>query len=153
MSVPVGKRGKGQLQVLNMVSQLSAYTVKALRNDQVIPKSSRWILASKIADECLGAYRNIRKANSVKVDSGADGPEEAWKDYLRRRRHQKKAYRNLEALLGLLDITYNAYCIPDYKICEWAGLAVETEEKLLAWMQSDKRRYGSAGKMAGTGGT
>ena len=141
MSVPVGKRGKGELQVLRMLNDLTLYTVRILRQEKVIPKSSRWVLSSWIAKECMTAYCCVRKANSIKVDAENEGYDTALKAYRKRRKKQKKAYRCLDSMLGLIDIAYNTFKIQDYIVQEWARLIVEAEDKLQAWIRSDKRRF------------
>lgn len=141
MSVPVGKRGEGKLQVLRYTRDLAVLTTKTLRREDVIPKSSRWLIAHDIAHECMKAYKHIRRANLYEVNPEKQGYKQAKKNFRSRRKHQLKAYKNFECMLGLLDIAYNAFEIPDYKMEEWAGLVVETSDKLASWARSDKRRY------------
>lgn len=130
MSVRKGDRGESKLDVLNWCRILSAYTVQACRNEKIFPKSSRWIMAKPIIDECISAMTCIRRANA------ADLYEQT--EY--RRNQQAEAYCHLEALLSLINLAYDSFNIDGTKIETWTGHAVNTENTLRAWMKSDRQR-------------
>lgn len=133
MSVVVGKRSQGKLRVLNDASDVVRYTLSSVKNEKVFPKSYRWLLSQKIADEAVDAYALIRRANAVNVKNA--------KDYEYRRNQQLRAYAHLEALLGLIDIAFNVLNIEARRVEFWTGLILQTENSLKNWARSDKTRY------------
>ena len=133
MSVVTGKRTQGKLRVLNDSAEVVRYTLSAVKNEKVFPKSYRWLLSQKIADGAVDAYACIRRANAVNVKNA--------KDYEYRRNQQLRAYAHLEALLGLIDIAFNVLSIEARSIEFWTGLILQTENSLKNWARSDKTRY------------
>ena len=76
MSVRVGDRSEGTLSVLNDIRILGEYTIQICKSEKVFPKSSRWILAKPIVDECVSAlacvepmlYSYKRKWTTITVE-------------------------------------------------------------------------------------
>ena len=137
MSVRVGDRQQGKLQVLNKARVLKRYTLAVLKNDKYFPKSVRWMYAQPIHQEMRAACSCIRRANAVRV-SGTINKEN---EYKYRRMQQVEAYAHLEALLDLIDDVYLARYISGRQAEHWTQLIVETEEYLMAWVRSDAERY------------
>lgn len=133
MSVRKGDRGETKLEVLDWCRILSTYTVQACRNEKIFPKSSRWIMAKPIVDECISAMTCIRRANA------ADLYEQS--EY--RRNQQTEAYCHLEALLSLINLAYDSFGIEGGKVETWTGHVIHTENTLRAWMKSDRQRLKS----------
>lgn len=133
MSVRKGDRTVGNLQVLELAKQLVKYTLERVASERCIPKKQRWVLGDKIASACLNAVTNIRKANSVLVQT--------HEDYMLRRKYQNEAHAELGALYALVDVALNIYPIPSSTVETWSNLIYDTDEKLKAWMRSDKERY------------
>lgn len=133
MSVVTGKRTQGKLRVLNDSAEVVRYTLSAVKNEKVFPKSYRWLLSQKIADEAVDSYACIRRANAVNVKNA--------KDYEYRRDQQLRAYAHLEALLGLVDVAFNVLSIEVRRIEYWTELILKTENSLKNWGRSDKNRY------------
>lgn len=138
MSVVTGKRTQGKLRVLNDSAEVVRYTLSAVKNEKVFPKSYRWLLSQKIADEAVNSYACIRRANAVNVKNA--------KDYEYRRDQQLRAYAHLEALLGLIDIAFNVLSIEARRIEYWTELILKTENSLKNWGKSDKNRYSGVTK-------
>lgn len=135
MAVVKGERTEGQLQVLDKMRVLAAHTFTKCKQEKIFPKSSRWMLAKPIMDECLGALTAIRRANAVFV--GTDPV--SWRY---RRSQQIEAHSHIDALMTLLDLAYNTFHIDPKQMSYWIQLTLETDDKLKAWMKSDKERYG-----------
>jgi hypothetical protein len=133
MSVVTGKRTQGKLRVLNDSAEVVRYTLSAVKNEKVFPKSYRWLLSQKIADEAVDSYACIRRANAVNVKNA--------RDYEYRRDQQLRAYAHLEALLGLVDVAFNVLNIEVRRIEYWTELILKTENSLKNWGRSDKNRY------------
>lgn len=137
MSVRVGDRQQGKLQVLNKARVLKRYTLAVLKNDKYFPKSVRWMYAQPIHQEMRAACSCIRRANAVRVSDTINKENE----YKYRRMQQVEAYAHLEALLDLIDDIYLARYISGRQAEHWTQLIVETEEYLMAWVRSDAERY------------
>lgn len=137
MSVRVGDRHPGELQVLRKGRELCAYTIKICRNEGSFPKSQRWTLTQKIVSEATDAYSCIKRANATFVKN-AIIPSEA---YRYRYRQQMEAHAHLSALDALVDISYELNNIDSKRIEYWAGLIQETDRLLKAWMKSDQDSF------------
>lgn len=137
MSVRIGDRQQGKLQVLNKARVLKRYTLAVLKNDKYFPKSVRWMYAQPIHQEMRAACSCIRRANAVRVSDTINKENE----YKYRRMQQVEAYAHLEALLDLIDDVYLARYISGRQAEHWTQLIVETEEYLMAWVRSDAERY------------
>ena len=137
MSVRVGDRQQGKLQVLNKARVLKRDTLAVLKNDKYFPKSVRWMYAQPIHQEMRAACSCIRRANAVRVSDTINKENE----YKYRRMQQVEAYAHLEALLDLIDDVYLARYISGCQAEHWTQLIVETEEYLMAWVRSDAERY------------
>lgn len=140
MAVVKGERTEGYLVVLNKMRILSVHTLEKCRQEKIFPKSSRWVMAKPIMDECLAALTAIRRANAVFV--GSDPV--AWRY---RRSQQIEAHSHIDAFMTLLDLAYNTFRIEPQQMEYWMKLTSETDEKLKAWMKSDKERYGHLSKI------
>ena len=137
MSVRKSERSQGKLQVLNLAKYCCTYTLSLCRNERVFPKSQRWLITSKVANEAVEALTCIRRANSVLITPGPNMEEE----YQYRSMQQLEAHAHLEALLSLIDISFALNNIAPDRIQFWTKLIVDTDEKLRAWTRSDKERY------------
>lgn len=137
MSVRKGERSEGKLQVLKLSADLCVYTLKLCKNETIFPKSQRWLLTSKIANEAVDVMSCVRRANSVLL---AASPT-LESDYAYRHSQQVEAHSHIGALYSLMDIAYQMNGIEEHRIEYWTQLAMETDEKLKAWMRSDKERY------------
>lgn len=51
------------------------------------------------------------------------------------------AHSHLDAMLSLIDLAYISFNIEPKRIEYWTGLALHADDKLKAWMKSDKERY------------
>ena len=138
MSVRVGDRNEGTLGVLNDIRILGTYTIQSCKQEKVFPKSSRWIMAKPIVDECISALTCVRRANAVYVQTKFD--------YDYRRNNQVQAHSHLDAMLSLIDLAYTSFDIDSKKIEYWTGLILKADDKLKAWMKSDKERYKNIGQ-------
>lgn len=134
------------MQVLQLSRELTIYTIKICKNEKVFPKSYRWILTQQIVNEAVEAMNCIRRANSTRLPDGKMQKDVASDNARYRLRQQSEAYSHLEALLGMMDIAYGALPISGDRMEYWTGLVVGVEEKLKAWVKSDKKRVSDAHK-------
>lgn len=114
---------------------LCTHTLKLCRNEKYFPKSQRWLFTQKVANEAVDALTCIRKANATL----ADGTEE---HYRLRSGYQAEAHAHLGALYALVDIAYNMGTgLGSDQVAFWTELIRDTDEKLKAWIRSDKKIY------------
>lgn len=137
MSVRTGDRTQGKLQVLDLAMKLCVHTLQLCKNDKLFPKSQRWLLTSKIANEATEAMMCIRRANATMVD---EAHYETRRQY--RAGQQMEAHARLASLIALIDVAYGMNStIGGDRVEYWTRLIVETDERLKAWMRSDSKRY------------
>lgn len=135
MSVRKGDRTQGKLEVLNLAMNLCIYTLQLCRNEKYFPKSQRWLLTQKIANEAVDALACIRRANATFID----GTEER---YQYRSGQQAEAHARLGALYALVDIAFNMNSgLGADQVEYWTGLIRDTDTKLKAWAKSDKKTH------------
>lgn len=136
MSVRKGDRGEGKLEVLNYARILKQYSLQIVKNDKHFPKSTRWLYAAPLANEVRSACSCIRRANATYI--GDRGYED---DYRYRHMQQVEAHAHLDALLDLVDDAYLAGYITGKQTEFWTGQILKTDDKLKAWIKSDKSRF------------
>ena len=61
MSVRKGDRTQGKLEVLNLAMNLCTHTLQLCRNEKYFPKSQRWLLTQKIANEAVDALEKMKQ--------------------------------------------------------------------------------------------
>lgn len=119
MSVCVGDRSPGRLQVLNDSTELIKYTHQLCRNEKVFPKSRRWMITSKIVDYNTEIFLLIREAYENSKEEGMK--EESKHKYA-------IARGKLAAFQSLVDLAYYICGIEDSRIEHWTSLI----DKLMA---------------------
>ena len=135
MSVRKGDRTQGKLEVLNLAMNLCTHTLQLCKNEKYFPKSQRWMFTQKVANEAVDALTSIRKANATLLDGSED-------KYRYRRERQTAAHANLGALYALIDVAYNMNSgLGDDQVKYWTELVRNTDDKLKAWIRSDKKTY------------
>ena len=102
MSVRKGDRTQGKLEVLKLASDLCVYTLNTCRAEKVFPKSQRWLMTQRIANEAIDGLTCIRRANATLV---GDGPT-AEKNFQYRNGQQVEAHAHYGALYSLVDLSY-----------------------------------------------
>lgn len=137
MSVRVGDRTQGKLEVLKLATDLCIYTLTICKNEKIFPKSNRWLLTQKIVNESVDALACIRRANATLITNGELGKEMFKYRYMQ----QIQAHSHLGALYALADIAYNVCPIENDRIEHWTKLIQNTDEKLKAWMRANKTTY------------
>lgn len=137
MSVRKGDRTQGKLEVLRLANELATYTLTICKNEKLFPKSQRWLLTQKIANEAVDTLACIRRANATLVS----GPE-AEDRFRYRHGQQTEAHAHLGAMYALADLAYslNSQIGPD-RMEHWTSLISDTDEKLKAWQTANTNDY------------
>ena len=134
MSVRSDKRGETKLAVLENAKKLSEYTLRKCTNNNIFPLRFRNSITTRLNNASMDAMICIFKANKVLVKT-----EE---DFTMRRNFQNEAHANIQTMLVLIDLAYKMFeGLTGKKVDYWITLCYETDEKLMAWMRSDAKRY------------
>ena len=120
--------------LLVKTEELMIWLTGKLCNEQVFPKRSRWLFGGKIADLMNDYHTAVHKANEIKV---ATQQERDLRHY-----YQTMAYSNLMALDAKINLAQRALDIEPEKLHHYATLCNACRTMLLAWMNSDTKRYG-----------
>lgn len=128
-----GDQKEGKLQVINASRLLMDYTYDRVRDQNIFPKSQRWLLAKNVWDYAFGARRNIVHANSIRVESKSDAEE--------RLLSEKKALADIEGLEVLIDLMYLKGLISEDRASYWVGLCREVVKPLNGLLKTDRERY------------
>jgi len=133
MAVPEGKRTESKLVVQTKVIELAEYTITICSNEKNFPKRYRWCLTNKIVDTALEIMNDVNTANSIYVSTKGD--------YELRRHYQTNALAYTARLLGLMEVAYIKFNIPDKRIKHWTQLVVDARELIKKWRKSDSDRF------------
>ena len=137
MSVRKGDRTQGRLEVLDRAMKLCVHTLTLCKSEELFPKSQRWILTQKIANEAVDALACIRRANATLVDGINIDERHNYGS-----RQQTEAHAHLGALYALVDIAYNMNKgIDGNRVANWTQMIVDTDDRLKAWMRANDNDY------------
>lgn len=137
MTVRKADRGESKLEVLNLSRNLAVHTIRLCKNEEAFPKRQRWVFTKRIVDDALDVYECVRMANSTLLSGGPT----LEADYQFRRARQVEAHAKLNSLMSLIDLAFEAGNVGERRATHWMSLAKETNDRLKAWMRSDKKRY------------
>lgn len=114
--------------------ELTDHIFRKLCNEKVFPKRSRWLFSGKIADLCNDYMNCVDLANETRVVTQEE----------RDKRHywQTMAMSNLMALDARVNQAGRILGIDPNVMEYYAGLVNECRRLLLAWMNSDEKRFG-----------
>lgn len=136
MAVRKSERSESKLQVLNDARILASYTLDICKKDKIFPKSSRWIAAKRLMDECMDIIACIAQANSFPVTE----------EFIEKRGElQYQARGHLNTMLAFLEIVYYdpSFHIESNSYVHWVRLINNTRMHLGGWMKSDRERIKS----------
>lgn len=133
MAVRKGDRDEGKLQCLEASKELIKYTWDRVKDNEIFPKSQRWLMAKTIWDAACQAHVCIVRANAIKVECREDADI--------RLNLVKQAIGHLDVLNGMLDICNVKGVISDDRTEHWTGLATKTENMVKAWLKSQRATY------------
>ena len=134
MSKPTYSRDTSDVPFLDNARILVKHTINKCSNEDKFAKRYRWCLTQKIVESAVEMYANVKRANSVFVKTA--------KDYELRRHYQKKAYAEVTALTGLIDIAYEVFQKLDSdEIKYWTKLCVNCSNSIKNWIEAEIKKY------------
>ena len=124
---------------LRKTDELTDWLLRKLCNEKYFPKRSRWLIAGKIADLANDFSINVFRANEIRVVT----PQE------RDARHyyQTMAMANLMTLDVKVNQAQRILDISPDSLEHYARLVNDCRALLMAWMNSDEKRYGSPARL------
>lgn len=132
MSVPVPKRGHGELEVNTKARVLTVYTLKILENDKWFPKSQIAFI-TKLQDCVIEIQALCWDANNIKVDGNQDR-------YRRRLDKQDQAAEMCTRLMMLIETAKPLFHLETRRVRYWIGLAKDLRTMIRAWRDKDAQR-------------
>lgn len=132
MSVRVGDRDEGKLQVIEQSKNLVKYTYDRVHS-KAMPKEDRWLASKSIWDAVSGAHSNILVANGIRVENRQDAEERLLRE--------KLAIGHLDTLISWIDILNMKQIISNDQSAFWTGLAAKTQNLCKAWLKANRKQY------------
>ena len=132
MSVPVPRRGEGELAVNTKARVLTVYTLKILENEKWFPKSQSAYI-QKLQDCVIEIQALCWEANNIKVEG-------RWDRYEMRINLQTKAGSLCNRFCMLIETAKPLFHLAFKRVRYWIGLTVELRDMIRAWCAKDVNR-------------
>ncbi len=132
MSVPVGKRGHGELEVNTKARALTVYTLKILENEKWFPEKQRAFI-EKLQDCVIDIQSMCWEANNIRVD-GDSGR------YERRITLQDTAAEKCNRLHMLIETAKPLFHLESRRVRYWVELTLDLRNTIRGWRDSDVKR-------------
>ena len=113
---------------------MTEWLMRKLCTEDLFPKRSRWLISGKIADLLNDYMIYVVKANEIKVVTQQERDD--------RHRLQTLAVATLQTLDVKINQAQRILDIEPEKMKYWGVLCNDCRNLLLAWMNSDNKRYG-----------
>ncbi len=133
MSVPEGKRGESKLEIFVKAKDLATYTVKICCNENVFLPKYQNALTNDIIRSAKDIYVWCWSANNIRVVD---------KDrYKERSDLQRKAHRECNNLLALIQIAGTVFHLRNKRLKYWGTKILDVRNMITKWYENDKIRY------------
>ena len=140
MSVPVPKRGHGELEVNTKARALTVYTLKILENPKWFPKEQAAFIA-KLQDCAIEIQALCWEANNIKVG-------DSMERYRRRIDKQDQAAEICNRLMMLIETAKPLFHLESRRVRYWIGMTRDLRTLIRAWRDENAQRLrpGAAAK-------
>lgn len=139
MSVPKSRRGESPAEYINLAREIYVFTYNRVR---LLPKTYTFYFSLPLYNAAREAYRLVKTANLIYIDSKQDGPI-AERNKQRRRELYENAQGYYNSMLDTLDLAFmvvNHEKIPPNVLKEWVGMITEEISQISKIKRSDKSR-------------
>ncbi len=139
MSVPKSRRGESPAEYINLAREIYVFTYKRVR---LLPKTYTFYFSLPLFNAAREAYRLVKTANLIYIDSKQDGPI-AERNKQRRRELYENAQGYYNSMLDTLDLAFtevNHEKLPQSVLKEWVGMITEEISQISKIKRSDKSR-------------
>ena len=139
MSVPKSRRGESPAEYINLAREIYVFTYNRVR---ILPKSYTFYFSLPLYNAAREAYRLIKTANLIYIDSKA--PDEIRRRNIQRRKElYEDAQGYYNSMLDILDLAYMNVThekLPPNVLKEWVGYITAEISQISKIKQSDKNR-------------
>ena len=139
MSVPKSRRGKSPAKYIDLAREIYAFTYNRVR---ILPKTYTFYFSLPLFNVAREAYRLIKTANLIFIDSKQD-PAIVQRNKQRRRELYEDAQGYYNSMLDTLDLAYmtvNREKLPSSVIEAWIGMITDEISQISKIKRSDKAR-------------
>lgn len=139
MSVPKSRRGKSPAKYIDLAREIYAFTYNRVR---ILPKTYTFYFSLPLFNAAREAYRLIKTANLIFIDSKQD-PAIVQRNKQRRRELYEDAQGYYNSMLDTLDLAYmtvNRVKLPSSVIEAWIGMITDEISQISKIKRSDKAR-------------
>lgn len=139
MSVPKSRRGKSPAKYIDLAREIYAFTYNRVR---ILPKTYTFYFSLPLFNAAREAYRLIKTANLIFIDSKQD-PAIVQRNKQRRRELYEDAQGYYNSMLDTLDLAYmtaNREKLPSSVIEAWIGMITDEISQISKIKRSDKAR-------------
>ena len=139
MSVPKSRRGESPAKYIDLAREIYAFTYNRAR---ILPKSYTFYFSLPLFNAAREAYRLIKTANLIFIDSKQD-PAIVQRNKQRRRELYEDAQSYYNSMLDTLDLAYmtvNREKLPSSVIEAWIGMITDEISQISKIKRSDKAR-------------
>ena len=125
---------KNELSVITKAKDLCSYIMTVTDKS---PKRFRFTLVSRLQNYALDVIENLIMANETFVNAGDT------RSAIERMSYQRKAMIHLKLLSYMSELAMKQGCILPKQYEQITKQVYDAENMLGAWMNSDKKRYGT----------
>ena len=139
MSVPKSRRGESPAKYIDLAREIYAFTYNRAR---ILPKTYTFYFSLPLFNVAREAYRLIKTANLIFIDSKQD-PAIVQRNKQRRRELYEDAQGYYNSMLDTLDLAYmtvNREKLPSSVIEAWIGMITDEISQISKIKRSDKAR-------------
>ena len=122
---------------LRKADAFCVYTIKILKDEDVCPKSARWLGADELIKIVQRIHTELHRANNIKVTTS--------EEYKLRRAAQTNAYALVSTLSEKMSFNAQLYNIKTDKLTKWLTHKGKVQAWISSWIRSDDKRYGNIG--------
>lgn len=118
---------------LKNADDFCVYTIRLLKDENICPKSARWLGAEEIVKITQRFHTEVHRANNIKVTNAEE----------KRMRHaaQVSAYSLIATLGEKMSFNARIYEMKVNILSGWLTRKGEIQSWLSGWIRSDEKRY------------
>ena len=132
-SMKYNKHEDSHEKFLKNADDFCVYTIRLLKDENVCPKSARWLGAEELVQITQRFHTNLHYANNIKVSNE--------KEKQTRHAAQANAYALIQTLGEKMTFNARVYDVKVNVLSGWLQRKGEVQAWLSKWIRSDEKRY------------
>lgn len=133
MSVPVGERTEGKMEVFVQALDLVTYTLRITKNEKIFLPEYKGSVTDDIIETAKNIYIDAWDANNVRCTK-----QRHWHE---REMLQLRAARNCNRLLALVGVAKSSFHLKSKRVKYWTGKILNVRAMIRKWNENDNDRY------------